>query len=220
MTHLLTQMSLAFPDPRPRAAAVEVGLGLLCAQGRRTITAALTVRDRTDRDWSEAYRLFSHDQCVEAALFEPILRPGAGLAQPAAGYRPRQGGRLLCRYPAFWLDARPTVAAQDLLAAYMGRWEVEVSHRDEKSVVGVGQAEVRVPQAVQRAPQFLVACYAALLWCSIRVYGDHRTEAFGPLPRWRRMAPLRPSIQELLRLLRRQAAQAKDDLMRTNGTRS
>jgi hypothetical protein len=448
MTHLLTQMSLAFPDPRPRAAAVELGLGLLCAQGPKTITAGLAARDHAHQDWSEAYRLFSRDQCVERALFEPILRPA--LAQPtdrpalvlacqddtllrksgkktfgtvwardplgphfqvnlvrgqrfvqtslllqpggthhpwralpvnfthapvpkipahateqekaalkelrkkhrlslvaleqvrtlraqidatpggyartlveavdgsyanatylralpartvvvarlrkdaqlraylppgqrvgarkygdflptpeqylreesvpwqavdlfvagqvrtvhykvieklcwprgtgpepvrlilikAAGYRLRQGSPLLYREPAFLLDTALTLPVQDLIVAYLARWEVEVNFRDEKSVVGVGQAQVRVPQAVQRAPQFLVACYAALLWCSITVFGDRRTEAFGPLPRWRRQAPLRPSIQELLRLLRREVAEAAKAEPSTSATRS
>jgi putative flippase GtrA len=37
---------------------------------------------------------------------------------------------------------------------------------------------VRHPQSVARAPAFLVAAYAMLLWSSIRVFGDRRTEDF------------------------------------------
>lgn len=448
LTHLLTQMSLAYVDPRPRGAAVDLGLGLLCAQGPKTITAGLQARERADQDWSEAYRLFSQDQCVEGAFFEPLVRPAVGypslrravvfagqddtlvrksgrhtfgtvwardplsppfqvnlvrgqrfvqtslLLQPggpdrpwralpvnfthapvpkvpahatdeqqaalkelrkkhrlsrvaleqvrtlraqidatpggyartlvnavdgsyanatylralpdrtvvvarlrrdaklraylpphqrvgarkygpglptpeatlreeslpwqsvelfvagqrrtvrykvldrlcwprgtgpepvrvillkAAGYRLRQGDRLLYREPAFLLTTSLTLPVGDLIAGYLARWEVEVNFRDEKTVVGVGQAQVRVPTAVQRAPQFLVACYAALLWCSITVFGDRRTEAFGPLPRWRRQQPLRPSIQELLRLLRQETRQAQLGEQSLSPTRS
>jgi len=55
LTRLLSQMSLAFPDPRPRPMAVDLGLGWLCALGPKTVTAALQARGRADQDWSEAY---------------------------------------------------------------------------------------------------------------------------------------------------------------------
>ena len=38
---LLTRMSLAFRDPRPRAKVERLALGLLCAEGPKTITSAL-----------------------------------------------------------------------------------------------------------------------------------------------------------------------------------
>jgi hypothetical protein len=159
---------------------------------------------------------------VHYKLMERVCWPRGTGPQPvrlivlkAAGYRLCQGGKLLYREPAFLLDTSGTLAVQDLIGGYLARWELEVNFREEKSVVGVGQAQVRVPQAVQRAPQFLAACYAALLWCSITVFGDQRTEAFGPLPRWRRQAPLRPSTQDLLRLLRTEVSQAQDAGART-----
>jgi len=83
---------------------------------------------------------------------------------------------------------------------------VEVNFRDEKTLLGVGQAQVRNPQSVQRAPEFLVACYSMLLWSSIRVFGDRRTEDFQRLPRWRGDEPARPSTRDLIRLLQQQAA--------------
>ena len=64
---------------------------------------------------------------------------------------------------------------------------------------------MRNPQAVARAPAFLVACYALLLWSSILVFGDQRTAAFAPLPRWRKTPALRPSTRDLRRLLQQQA---------------
>ena len=98
-----------------------------------------------------------------------------------------------------------TTPAAEWIAAYLGRWEVEVNFRDEKTVLGVGQAQVWSARAVSRAPALLVACYSMLLWSAIAVYGDQRTADFGPLPRWRKQAPVRPSTRELVGLLRRQA---------------
>ena len=123
----------------------------------------------------------------------------------AAGYRLCKGGKLLYREPAFLITTDLTTPAAELLAAYLARWEVEVNFRDEKTLLGVGQAQVRNPRAVARAPAFLVACYALLLWSNIRVFGDHRTDAFPKLPRWRQASPARPSTRDLVRLLQQQA---------------
>jgi hypothetical protein len=51
----------------------------------------------------------------------------------------------------------------------------------------------------------LVAAYAARLLASIQVFGDRRTDAFAPLPKWRRDRPLRPSTGDLIGLLRTEA---------------
>jgi len=123
-----------------------------------------------------------------------------------AGYRLRKGSKLLYREPAFLITTDLTTPAQELIAAYLARWEVEVNFRDEKTLLGVGQAQVRHPLSVSRAPAFLVACYSMLLWSSIRVFGDRRTEAFATLPRWRTDEPARPSTRDLIRLLQQQAA--------------
>jgi hypothetical protein len=132
----------------------------------------------------------------------------------APGYRLRRGSKLLYREPAFLITTDLTPPAAELIAAYLARWEVEVNFRDEKTLLGVGQAQVRNAQAVARAPAFLVACYAMLLWSSIRVFGDRRTEAFDPLPAWRKTEPARPSTRDLIRLLQRQAADGQRNPMR------
>ena len=99
-------------------------------------------------------------------------------------------------------------------AAYLARWEVEVNFRDEKTLLGVGQAQVRHAQSVARAPAFLVAAYSMLLWSNIRVFGDRRTEDFERLPAWRNTQPARPSTRDLIRLLQQQADQANLSQMR------
>ena len=123
----------------------------------------------------------------------------------AAGYRLCKAGKLLYREPAFLITTDLTTPSVELIAAYLARWEVEVNFRDEKTLLGVGQAQVRSPRAVARAPAFLVACYALLLWSNILVFADHRTADFEKLPRWRNRQPVRPSTRDLLRLLQSQA---------------
>ncbi len=141
-------------------------------------------------------------------------RPMRLILIKAPGYRLRKGSKLLYRDPAFLITTDRTTPAAELIAAYLARWEVEVNFRDEKTLLGVGQAQVRNPQAVARAPAFLVACYAMLLWSGIRVFGDRRTEAFESLPAWRSTQPARPSTRDLIRLLQRQAADGQLNQMR------
>jgi len=124
----------------------------------------------------------------------------------APGYRLRKGSRLLYRQPAFLITTDLTTPACQLIAAYLARWAVDVNFREEKSLLGVGQAQVRNAQAVARAPAFLAACHAMLLWSSIRAFGDRRTEAFEASPLWRQDQPARPSTRDLPRLLQKEAA--------------
>jgi len=131
-------------------------------------------------------------------------RPLRVLELKPLGYRLRQGSRLLYRQPAYLLTTDLTTPASELVADYLARWEIEVNFRDEKTILGVGQAQVRNGQAVALLPSFLVACYAALLWSSIQAFGDRRTEVFPGLPRWRRQPPVRPSTRDLIQQLERE----------------
>lgn len=132
-------------------------------------------------------------------------RPVRLLILKAAGYRLSRGSRLLYRHPAYLLVIGPEVADALCIQGYLIRWEAEVNFRDEKTGLGVGQAQVSSDLAVERAPAFLVACYGALLLTCLREFHDYRTEAFPPLPRWRNHPPLRPSLKDLIGLLRREA---------------
>ncbi len=89
------------------------------------------------------------------------------------------------------------------MQAYVNRWEIECNHRDEKSLLGVAQGQVWNPNAVRRLPQLQVAGYSLLLLASILSSGFQRTEAYLPLPKWRRQS-IRPSLLDLLALLRDQ----------------
>lgn len=146
----------------------------------------------------------------------PLCWPHATLERPLRliiirppGYRPYQGSRVAYRDPVYLIATSLEVAVSNLIEAYLGRWEIEVNFREEKTGLGVGQAQVWNQQSIERAPAFLVACYSALLLASIQAFADHRTEVFDPLPAWRRDTPLRPSLRDLRNLLRREQAQIR-----------
>ena len=123
-----------------------------------------------------------------------------------AGYRLRKGSRLLYRQPAFLFALNSEgIPLKTLIEAYLARWEIEVTFRDAKTVIGVGQAQVWNKTSVEKAPAFVAACHACLLLASIQAFGDRRNdEVFGALPAWRKMPQMRPSVRELVNLIRKE----------------
>ncbi len=82
-------------------------------------------------------------------------------------YRRTGKSRLLYRKPAYLLTSDLTTSTQILIQADFDGWEIEVNHRDEKIVLGVGQAQVWARKAAPRVPRFPVAIYAMLLMASL-----------------------------------------------------
>jgi hypothetical protein len=118
------------------------------------------------------------------------------------GYRKTKQSRLLYRKPAYLICTDPTADLRRVLQAYLWRWDIEVNFKEEKSVVGIGQAKVRHAEAVQRVPALAVAAYALLLTAAAQAYGENGMPSVLPPPRWRRRAINRPSTQCLINHLR------------------
>src|SRR5271157_3398842 len=117
-------------------------------------------------------------------------------------YRPRKGSPLLYREPAYLLCTDTELPLDRLLQSYLWRWEVELNFRDEKTVLGVGQAQVRVPAAVQAVPALMVAAYAMLLLAGARC--KPKSSALPP-PKWRASDPsVRDSTARLVNIFRSQ----------------
>jgi hypothetical protein len=119
------------------------------------------------------------------------------------GYRLHHKGKLLYRQPAYLLTTDLETAVEELIAAYLERWQIEVNHREEKSTLGVGDAQVRNEHSVPRQPAFVVAVYALLLLAALRAYGPERTGDYLPPPKWGRPSK-RPSCLDIVALLRQQ----------------
>lgn len=107
------------------------------------------------------------------------------IVRPLA-YRPRKGAALLYRDPVYLLCTDPDLPLDQLLQAYLWRWEVELNFREEKTLLGVGEAQVRKAASVEAVPALIVAAYAFLLLAGDTMSG--RSELL-PLPKWRRDDP-------------------------------
>jgi hypothetical protein len=119
-------------------------------------------------------------------------------------YRLAKHSSLLHRQPLFLICTDPDMAPEQIAQIYLWRWEIEVNFRDEKTLVGVGQAQVRTPQAVQAVPALLVVAYAFLLIAArqCRRLGAWAAQRL-PLPKWRNgHVPTRLTTAQLLSLLR------------------
>jgi hypothetical protein len=141
---------------------------------------------------------------------KPVLWRKAGADLPVrivvigpVGYRLRKGGKLLYRQPAYLLCTDLGMPIEELLQYYLWRWDIEVNHRDEKQLIGVGQAQVWSRQSVDRQPALAVASYAYLLLAALRVYGINEQGPVIPVPKWqaKNLNP-RVSTQKLLQALR------------------
>lgn len=112
-------------------------------------------------------------------------------------------GNLLRRKPAYLLCTDPDLPLSTLVQEYLWRWGIEVNFREEKTLLGVTQAQLRHPESSQRQPAGVVAAYALLLIAASDTYGPHRLPPSLRLPKWRaHRPPKRASTGLLLSQLR------------------
>lgn len=88
------------------------------------------------------------------------------------------------REPAFLICTNPDLPLEELLQDYLWRWDIEVNFRDEKTILGVGQAQVRTEASNQNAPALAVSAYAVLLLAAFKTYGAHDKPETFKNPRW------------------------------------
>lgn len=142
---------------------------------------------------------------MRVKVCRPLLWRAAGLQNtlqlvviaPLA-YRLRKGSKLLYRRPAFLIATDPQMDLRLLLEGYVRRWDIEVNFREEKTLLGVGQAQVRNPDSVDSIPAFQVAAYAMLLLSMARADFDKL-----PATKWAgTQSPHRQSTQQAINQLR------------------
>lgn len=117
-------------------------------------------------------------------------------------YRPRKGSKLLYRDPAYLICTDPELEPRHIIEAYFQRWDIEVNFRDEKTLLGVGQAQVRAEVSVQSAPALTVAAFGMLLVSAQRAFGTS-DDGLLPQPKWA-ASPKGPrtSTQQMIHQLR------------------
>lgn len=121
------------------------------------------------------------------------------------GYRLRKGAHKLYTRPAYLICTDPDLSLEEILQEYVWRWDIEVNYRDEKTILGVGQAQVRNENSVQNIPATAVAAFAMLHLAAIKAYGQGGKPTAIPQAKWRKPSKKnRPSTQDLINELRRE----------------
>jgi hypothetical protein len=118
------------------------------------------------------------------------------------GYRLSKRAAKNYRAPAYLITTDMTMTLEELLQVYIWRWEIEVNFRDEKTLLGLGEAQVRTQRSIETLTPFLAAVYAMLLLALEQAGGQARTL---PPPKWQRPHPVkheRTSTGQAVRELR------------------
>jgi len=186
----------------PRTGRAQAGAGFTPEEARK---------DKS-RPWQRGWVHFGAGRVpIRFKEVADVLWPGGSGPRPLrliviAGtpYRRRKSAKVQYRQPGYLLttDLRAPVAF--LIQSYFDRWQIEVNHREEKTVIGVNDAQVHTQRAVERAPGFAVAAYSLLKLATLQALGPLRTDDYAELPAWYRGAR-RPSCEDMQQKLRREA---------------
>lgn len=122
-----------------------------------------------------------------------------------------RGGKRNYRDPGYLLVNNAEEAPIKTFQAYLDRLQIEYNHRDEKSILGVGEAQVWNEESIRKQPSFHVAAYSALLMANIIVYKDLKHPDFGEKPSWR-PEPKRNTCRALIGLLREAIITHKEEV--------
>lgn len=99
------------------------------------------------------------------------------------GYRLTKKSRVLYRQPAYLICTDTDLDIETLLQAYLWRWEIEVNFREEKTLLGCGQAQVVTTDSAELVPAFVVVLYGMLLVAKFRSMKRPERSTL-PRPKW------------------------------------
>jgi hypothetical protein len=167
------------------------------------------------KDEAIAWQVLSGYACGKMHQFKvkrlgPLVMRMNGGAMPVQimvikplGYRLKAGGKLCYRQPAFLVCTDPNLPLQEFLQDFLWRWDIELNFRDEKTILKIGQAQVRTENSTQNAPALGVAAYGLLLLAATQAYGKSTVPDRPTQPKWyRRDANKRATTNELINQLR------------------
>jgi len=122
--------------------------------------------------------------------------------------------RPLYRQPAYLICTHPDASLEEILQAYLWRWDIEVNFRDEKSLLGIGEAKVRHPDSVNNVPAVGVAAYGLLMLAGLRLSAEGKLQERLPPPKWRKHPSQRVCVSQLISHLRHELWH--EELRKTN----
>jgi len=123
-------------------------------------------------------------------------------------YKLSKNSRPNYREPAYFLTTDLRTSIKLLIQACFDRWQIEVNHRDEKDILGVGQAQVRSQQSIPRHPALAVASYSLLLLAALKSFGPGRSDDYLKQPKWRKKGSKRASFLDIVCKLRTEIDEA------------
>jgi hypothetical protein len=120
-------------------------------------------------------------------------------------YRLAKGHHLDYRDPIYLICTNPELPLERMIQAYLWRWEIEVGFRDQKTLLGSGQAQVRTAAGVERVPALIAAAYGFMHLAMTKDSPDGNGTDHLPRPRWQKPRPdLRCTTQQAINMLRMQ----------------
>lgn len=89
------------------------------------------------------------------------------------------GRRLFFAHPGYLLASDPSVAIETILQAYLWRWEIEVGFQEQKTQLGLGEAQTRTNPSSTAVLKFQAYIY------SLALLAAHRADIQAPpRPKW------------------------------------
>jgi hypothetical protein len=174
------------------------------------------VRTQEDRPWQRArVYLGGKRRMVRYKEVKDVLwKRGAGTRRlrliviAPVPYKLSKNSRWNYREPAYFLTTDLRTPIKLLVQACFDRWQIEVNHRDEKDILGVGQAQVRSELSIPRHPALAVASYSLLLLAALKSFGPGRTDDYLDQPKWRNKGSKRASFLDIVTKLRSETDEA------------
>ena len=118
------------------------------------------------------------------------------------GYRLKKGSKILYRNPAYITCTDNELSIEKFLQAYIWRWEIEVNFREEKTINGCGDAQVRNEISAAKLPAFVVAMHA-FIHLADYITTKNNTNITLPKAKWEKKVPnQRASTNNILNLFR------------------
>lgn len=117
-------------------------------------------------------------------------------------YRISPNSRLLYRQPAYLICTDSRAPLEEVVQRYLWRWDIETNFRDEKTILGIGEAQVRTPAATENVTATAVAAYAMLLLAAEQCRHEGVPIQHLPPPKWQKRKPRRATTANLIQNLR------------------
>jgi hypothetical protein len=174
------------------------------------------VRTQEDQPWNRAQvYLGGKRRMVRYKELKDVLWKRGGGTRPLrliviapVPYKLSKNSHWNYREPAYFLTTDLQTNIKLLIQACFDRWQIEVNHRDEKDILGVGQAQVRSELSIPRHPALAVASYSLLLLAALNSFGPGRTKDYLEQPKWRQQGSKRASFLDIVTKLRSEIDEA------------